>query len=380
MSDLIWYDSTEAGAPVMNNVAGSMLDVLRACLVTGFGSKIVTNITVSAEVATVNCTAHGFAATYQKLVLIEGCTEVALNGNKQPLSVAADTLLYTATGVADGVYTGTITMKRAPLGWIEEFTGTDKSIFSRTDPAATANKLRVEDTRVAPASTIYAHVVMVESATDVDTYTNRVPTTDTVAAWSRGTNVATAQQWVIVGDSKRVFVSTANSGGVTYTGLHTYFFGDPEFLMPSDSFGCLLVTHNSLNMQASSTGFSDGLANTITDYTASAGAFLSRTYDGTTVQALVSWHALAASVGSAYPSAVSYPTILSGPYYVNDSTNNYIRSKLNIYQPSTYKPYAHLAIVQPDNSTNKFLIIEKSPGSTTVTNVTAFAIQLNNWV
>ena len=47
-----FFDSSETGAPALNNVAGSALEVIRACLRTGFNSRVVTSIVVAAGVAT----------------------------------------------------------------------------------------------------------------------------------------------------------------------------------------------------------------------------------------------------------------------------------------------------------------------------------------
>ena len=44
MSDPIYYDSSETGAPVLNNAAGSLDAVLYACLVTGFRTVTLDNI------------------------------------------------------------------------------------------------------------------------------------------------------------------------------------------------------------------------------------------------------------------------------------------------------------------------------------------------
>jgi hypothetical protein len=82
MTQPIWFDSSEVGAPTLNNAAGSLLEILRACLINGFGSKTVTSISVTAGVATATCAAHGFLGTYGKLVLIEGSGEALLNGQR----------------------------------------------------------------------------------------------------------------------------------------------------------------------------------------------------------------------------------------------------------------------------------------------------------
>lgn len=229
MTQPIWYDSTEAGAPTLNNVAGSLLEVLRACLVNGFGAKTVTSISVSAGVATATSAAHGFTSTYGKLVLLAGATEPLLNGRKQPLSVSTNSFTFAAPGVADGTYTGTMSARRAPLGWLEAYTGTDRAIFQRSAPEATNVLLRVLDTAAAPASATSARVLMVRSASDADTFAQQAPVASVLSGAGgflhKGANSATAKQWVLVGDHLGFWLMTPfNASGGSQ--LNVYHFGD----------------------------------------------------------------------------------------------------------------------------------------------------------
>lgn len=235
----IWYDSTETGAPTLNNAAGSAIEVLRACLVNGFNLRSVTSIVVASGVATATAATHGYSAAFGKILRIEGAPEAGLNGDVQPLSVDTNTFTYACPGVADGTYTGTITARRTPLDWVEAHTGTNKAIFSRSSPEATASMLRVDDTR--SVTTLAAVVSMVESATSVDSFTGQFPTSGW-PYWLTGAATATAKNWVVVGDEKRIyFMCEKSTGGVPMVG----FFGDPELLYPGDSGGCLLISHGS---------------------------------------------------------------------------------------------------------------------------------------
>lgn len=223
MTTPIWFDSTEVDAPILNNVAGSLLEVLRACLINGFGSKTVTSIDVVSGVATATAASHGFSATFGKLLLIAGCSEVALNGNKQPLSVATNTFTFDATGVADGAYTGTMSAKRAPLGWTEAHTGTNVAIFARSAPEALAQMLRVVDTETV-ASIVRVRGVV--SATDVDTTTGDFPSEAQVAGggyWQKGVNSATAKIWFLVGNDRGFYLGTQLG---STSEMVVYFFGD----------------------------------------------------------------------------------------------------------------------------------------------------------
>lgn len=208
MTQPIWYDSTEVGAPTLNNVAGSMLEVLRACLVNGFGAKTVTSISVSGGVATVTCATHGFTASHGKLLLIAGAAEALLNGRKQPSNITTNSFTFPAPGVADGTYTGSISARRAPLGWTEAHTGSNVAIFRRAAPEATAQMLWVNDSHLNGSTATATRVRMVESATDANTFAGPSPTVAQSASgeqWTKGENTATAKAWAIVGDGRFVY-------------------------------------------------------------------------------------------------------------------------------------------------------------------------------
>ena len=248
---VVWFDSSEAGAPVLNNAAGSLIGVLDACLVTGFNPKTLTSLTVSGGVATATLNGHGYSGTYSKDVLVAGATPALLNGRKQLTAVTANTFTFPAPGVADGPATGTITTKRDSLGWVKEFTGTNKAIYKRSDVTATTMKLRVVDSAAtAPSSVFNARVQMVEAATDVDTVTNARPSNTQITDgfgqhWNKGENTATAKQWTLIGDSKMFYLIT-QSGAVILPGTNAQYasftmaFGDFVSIKPGDAYNCLL--------------------------------------------------------------------------------------------------------------------------------------------
>lgn len=247
---VVWFDSAETGAPVLNNAAGSLIAVLDACLITGFNLKSVTSLVVAGGVATATCAGHGFSGTHGKDLLIAGSTPGGLNGRKALTYVDTNTFKFDATGIADQTATGTITAKRDPLGWVKQFTGTNKAIYKRSDPVASSMMLRVLDTAAAPATTTDARVLMVESATDADTYTGPGPTSAHIADangqyWNKGSNLVSAKQWSIVGSATGFFLVTPNGNNVLPTAsladaaaLHAFF--DFPSLKAGDGYGTVL--------------------------------------------------------------------------------------------------------------------------------------------
>lgn len=235
---VVWFDSRETGAPVLNNAADSMIGVLDACLVTGFNTKAVSAISIAAGVATVTCTGHGYSAEYSKDVLIAGATPAGLNGRKQITVV--DTNMFTFATSVTGAVTGTITARRDPLGWSKEFTGVNTAVYKRNDVAATSMRLQVTD----PAGSA-ARVISVENPTDINTYTQKAPSETVVPGgywWNKGENSVIGKHWLLVGDSRLFYLITQSfdwtfpSQEIARYASGVMAFGDLDSFKPGDAY------------------------------------------------------------------------------------------------------------------------------------------------
>lgn len=245
---VVWFDSSETGAPVLNNTAGSLIGVLDACLITGFNTKAITSITVADGVATATCNGHGFSGVYGKNVLISGATPAALNGRKELTFVDTNTFRF-ATTAANGAATGTITAKRDPLGWVKQFAGVNKAIYKRTELTATSMMLRINDTGSGVASATDARVLMIESATDIDTVQGVSPPNANVTngyIWNKGSNSTIGKQWTLIGDGKTFYLTTQSgtqvlpNSDINANASMLYSFGDFETFKQGDAYGTLI--------------------------------------------------------------------------------------------------------------------------------------------
>lgn len=280
-----WVDSTETGAPSINNVPGSGLSALIAFCVTGFNVRPVTQIDVVAGVATVLCPSHGFSALYGKLVKINGVPVAALNGAHRIGSVLPNTFTVPATGVADGTYTGTIEARRAPLGWeVAYINGASTvAILRRTAPESHAQMLRIDDT-----GTLDMRVLMVETATDVDTYTNYSPSTALLAGgqyWHKGGDTTTAKRFALVGNDRALFAMLPGSTAASPVDYDNtpMFFGDGVGYYPGDvHFTLLNGSRTALGTPTSTVG-NWGAPNSNISVTGSA--VVARSRDGTILSA-----------------------------------------------------------------------------------------------
>lgn len=243
-SEVIYHTSDETGAPVLNGVANSLISLLDGFLVNGFNAKSVTSLTVAGGVATATISAHGYRVG--RKIQIGGADNVAANGAKKVLSATSNALTFDATGIADGTLTGTITSKSAPLGWTKPFGDATQGIYKRKDVTARAMMLRVIDNGTSLASGAFTGWGMVDSATDMATYTNLVPAVGKGGYNSDGgvvskadNNSTAARRWFLVGDGTSFYLFLDISTATIYTS--GYGFGDVKSYRTDDTTASFII-------------------------------------------------------------------------------------------------------------------------------------------
>lgn len=237
----------------LNNTTGTLITLLDACLVNGFGSVTPTSITVSSGVATATFSgAHPFKA--DTVASISGATPSGLNGEHKVISLSSTgtSITFDAYGVSDGSASGTITMKLAPLGWEKTYSGTNKAVYRQTDVTGTRFYLRVDD-----SVGNYAKVRGYETMSDVDTGTNEFPRVAQVAdvncVWPKSTT-STAKKWWLAGNSKIFYLGIRGADdafqerGVNFT----LGFGDIQAAKSGDSYKCMISSSYSTDVTQAS--------------------------------------------------------------------------------------------------------------------------------
>ena len=245
------------GAPVLSGTAGSLIAVLDAVLVNGFGLVSVTGLTVTGGIATATVSA-GHSMRVDSVGLIAGAAPAGLNGEKRILSIAGNSFTFDATGIADQTATGTITAKVAPAGWTKAFSGTNLAAYKITAPEGTGFYLRVDDT-----GTTVARVRGYETMSDVNTGTGPFPTTADFAGsglwWSKSNAAnADARPWRIAADD-RGFYYFPRQYDTIYEHQGNYF-GDILSLKSNDPYACVLRGNVSDKTNTSGGTFGDDLA------------------------------------------------------------------------------------------------------------------------
>lgn len=232
-----WAVSSMLGAPVLNGTAGSMIAVLDAFLVNGFGTKAVDNAQVTNGVCRLAITGNSAALDHSVIVLVGVTGGGAVLNGEQRVKAATASYVEFACSQSDGPLTGTITFKIAPLGWEKVFSKTNVAVYRPADPRGSRPFVRVDDTNA-----LYARVQMFEGMSDVDTGIAAAPQTVSGGYYwhKRQSAAATGVYWALVGDSMGAIaciaphaattaVSSAGYGAICHPvgDLNSYRSGDP---------------------------------------------------------------------------------------------------------------------------------------------------------
>lgn len=237
--------STMSGAPALSGTVGSMIALLDALLVTGFDTKTLTSLTVAGGVATA-AFAGQHSAMVDSVILVAGVTGgpagwAGHNGEQKVTGVGAGLVRF-ATTLPDGTYTGTISIKMAPAGWVKAFAGTNIAVYQSADPQSSKMLLRVDDT-----SPLWARVRGFENMQDANTGTGLFPLDSQTAGggyWAKSAAANnTPVSWAFAADSRFFYTSVqpSSSGAANRQIGVIRAFGDPISTRPSgDPYASLL--------------------------------------------------------------------------------------------------------------------------------------------
>lgn len=252
------FQSTDSGAPALSGTAGALITLLDACLVNGYAAGGATmtldSLIVTGNVATATKNPHGLTmlGAVGPVVRIAGATPAALNGDWRVTVTGAATFTFATTGIADGTATGTITAKRAPLGFSKAYAGTNKAAYQADDLLSSRMFLRIDDAGISSAAA-YARVVGYEAMTDIDAGTKPFPTEAQQSGggyWHKSNAAnATARPWMIVGDSQGFYFLVQYDG--SNTGQIGAMFGDMNSDHAGDAYRALLIFSANTNAVAS---------------------------------------------------------------------------------------------------------------------------------
>jgi hypothetical protein len=298
-----WFHSDMAGAPKLlmsstNLQPGAIINVLDACLLNGFNTKILDSLTYNPGTNEVTGTVtggHGFLK-YQ-VILIGGANEAAFNGEQRVTFVDTTTFKFTPATAPPSTATGNITAKAAPLGtWEKSFADTNKAVYRSTDILSTGFCMRLDDTTTTWGKKVEGY----ESMSDVDTGINNFGSS---SGYFSGGGSGPAK-WVLVGDTRIFYINFYNYSGTSiYAG--TACFGDFNSFKSGDAYNTVLLSNSNT---PGGGPFTWGLLYLINSSRSSA---LARGYNPASLAVTMS--------ARGTPIVGVYPNPVDGLFYINES-------------------------------------------------------------
>lgn len=344
--DVGFFNSEMLGAPSVGvdmGVAGRMLAIFEACLVTGFNVQPVTGISVQDGVATVTCTNANPGFREHQRVRIEGASPPELNGDWKINTLTGATFQFPTTA-PNGAATGTISAKTAPLGWTKEFSATNVAVYR--PKTGLRHFFRMDDTRGQGQAAFRGYEVMTASG---DSGTNPFPT---IAALSSGVCInkfeATTYfpRWFVVGDDRAVYLvySASDHLGVQMSNSDYSVCGFGEIIsyIPGDV-GSSFVMGNSANTPSNySWSYVYWNGSCFPGYIGNyhySGCYLSRRYSqeiGAPSRFKISGSGLMEGWGSSakaeertpYPNPADLGVLFHTPIHIQEESNNCVRGEL----------------------------------------------------
>jgi len=140
------YMTATAGLPNVLRTPYSMIDLLRACLVTGYSMGAVASLTATAGVATLTMAqAHGYIDTRHRIT-IAGATQPEYNGTFSATVLGTHAFQFPIAGAPASLATGVITAHRPPAGWTVELDpGDGRTLFRNSPVTGSGSFYRVRD-------------------------------------------------------------------------------------------------------------------------------------------------------------------------------------------------------------------------------------------
>ncbi len=318
-----WYDSAMEGAPLLSSGSpaaahttnpGSLIELLKAILVTGFGVKAVSSAVYDSQAATITLTvAAGHKFLKDQIIELSGANEANFNGEYRVTAITSTTVvvgLDNGTPAASSA-TGTLSMKIPSLGWEVEYedAGTYRCIFKRTDAEATGLRLYVDNSAWSGwnnSSGYLAKVAMVEDVVAIDNFT-----TVYEHRWPCSHSYANSE-WQAFGDGCLLYFLPQYGNARARA---PYAFGDMLTNRAGDQYHCLLIHYPGLTNDSSRewNNSSEYYYNDALKFGDSSEKRLARSYHQLPGSVSAYWKGLASYFGE----GMSYPNPSDNGFYVS---------------------------------------------------------------
>ena len=343
-----WYASNMQGAPSLGDTsAGALAALLKAVLVTGFGTLTINSLVWDATEGAAKATiAGGHAYLQDSGIEVNGASPAAYNGEHRIKKVSSTEVWFELDGGNPGsAASGAMSMKVAPLGWTLTHESGDGmvAIYRPTNVSESGNvSLRIDNTAYSgwtgSSNGFLAKVAMVEDVVDINTYTliyeHRWPATK---RYSDG-------RWDLIGDSQLFYFLPAYAAANYQFCFH---FGYLKSVRPGDRYHATINFYPTTSATDTNRNWANGLGasfnsygNTFPVFENTTSRILARPYHqlfGTTA-----W--LAKGLFTRFGVGLNVPNAPDNGFYLSTDpimvleTGNHLRG----YLPGLVVPYADL--------------------------------------
>lgn len=161
MAGLIkWFSSNDTNAPQLSNTWNCMIDVLDACLVTGYNTQQVSLFKIENGVGVVTFPGVHNYKQFQVLRFLSELNPIIHNKEFKVLGVTGTTVEL-KVDLPDQTISGVIACQLAPLGWSKPFGGVGKAVYQAKDTEKNPFFLRVDNSLDELYNTTYAKIAKV---------------------------------------------------------------------------------------------------------------------------------------------------------------------------------------------------------------------------
>ena len=355
-----WYASQMQGAPSLGDTsAGALTALLKAVLVTGFGTLTINSLVWDAAEGAAKATiAGGHAYLQDSVIEVSGASPAAYNGEHRAKKVSSTEVWFELDGGNPGSSaSGAMSMKVAPLGWTLTHESGDGmvAIYRPTNVSESGNvSLRIDNTAFsgwtgATYRAYLAKVQLVEDVVDINTYTliyeHRWPCTGRYSD----------KRWDLIGDSQLIYFLPAYAQQ-SYQSL--LMFGYLKSVRPGDRYHAVLSTYPTTSSDDSARRW---------DQTTSSPSWASvynnlLTFDDTSHRAIArAYHQLFGSTGwwlkglfGRFGNGMNIPNGSDNAFYMSTDpimvmeTNSHLRG----YLPGLVVPYGNVSAWHRKNFAN----------------------------
>lgn len=337
------YRSTDYGHPVLTGTAGTLLALLKACLVDGYGANTVSVLTQSGGVATATCAnAHGMPLGTSAKRTISGANESGYNIEATVTSTGTNTFTYTVAGGTPASATGSISVKCAGSGWTKPIADSGNIGMFKQPAGSNGFCLRVDDVSTANVARVVAYESMASLASGANAFPTDVQFPSGMYMLKSASSDSVERAWVLYCNGPLFYLVVNQSSIAVWSASSNMGFGDFPSYRSGDVFNTILIgsaNPSSHALQTLSTSFTSALV----------GHYVARTHaqTGTSVPCNKGADSFKGAVqtsmgvaGQAYPAPADGGLYVS-PVWISENENSTVRGVLpGIYAPLHARPLA----------------------------------------